>query len=252
MGLGSYHIFNKRQALLMLAAFFILSALSVLAVFSVPTAIRTIMLEEDAKLPINCTDRAGGVVSLTFDAYLSGERMGEICSVLSKSNVKATFFVTGELVERCTDSILELHRNGQEIMNASDQRLGLVSLRRQKIINRINGGCDMIQAVTGIRPALFRPSDGLYDETLLEAVKMLNIFPIGCDVDSFDIVGLDKEGIVKRVTSLASSGSIIRLNADGKHTLEALPGIIEKLKEKEYKFIPVSAMIYTDDYALKP
>ncbi|MDD3692673.1 MAG: polysaccharide deacetylase family protein [Oscillospiraceae bacterium] len=251
MKLNRYSILSGKQMLLLLAAFFAVSALLVLAAMSLPDAIRTITLEPSAKLPINCTDRARGVVSLTFDAASGDESVDALCDILTKNNITATFFVTGEWADRYAESLSKLHKSEQEIMNASDGRMSLVALKRDRVIKRINAGCDKIQAVTGKRPMFFRPNDGQYDERLLDTIKMLKMFPIGCDVDSFDIKGLDKEGIIKRVLSLTSTGSIIKFSVDGKFTVQALPEIIGKLKAKDISFIPVSQMVYTaEDYAL--
>ena len=48
----------------------------------------------------------------------------------------------------------------------------------------------------------------------------------------------------KRVTSKVGSGSIVLFHNAAKHTPEALPGILEKLFQDGYTFLPISQLIY--------
>ena len=46
--------------------------------------------------------------------------------------------------------------------------------------------------------------------------------------------------ITKRVTGKVQPGSIVLFHNAAKHTPEALPGIIEKLLQDGYTFVPIS------------
>ena len=46
------------------------------------------------------------------------------------------------------------------------------------------------------------------------------------------------------------NGSIILMHNGAKYTAEALPKVIEGLKAKGYEIVPVSELIYTEDYHL--
>ena len=52
------------------------------------------------------------------------------------------------------------------------------------------------------------------------------------------------------VLSRVKNGSIILMHNDGEHTAEALPLIIEGLKNKGYTFKTVGEMIYRDGYTI--
>ena len=246
----NYRVINRRQAVLLLGLLFAAAVLLVLVVSAVPAVFTSYIIDSDNPSPICCTDRADHVICLTFDAARGNKSIDAIDELLKQYHIKATFFVTGEWAERCPDSMQRLLESGQEIMSASDHSAGLTSLLEDETINLINAGNDKIQAITGKRPVLFRSPDGKYDDNLLEALAMLEMMPIRWDVDSFDYTGLDEEGIIKRVVSQSASGSIIRFNADGKNTLDALPQSIEKLKEKGFRFIPVSEMVYQKNYSI--
>jgi hypothetical protein len=45
-------------------------------------------------------------------------------------------------------------------------------------------------------------------------------------------------------------GSIILFHNAAKHTPEALPGIIESLQKQGYSIVPISQLIYKDNYTM--
>ena len=70
------------------------------------------------------------------------------------------------------------------------------------------------------------------------------------DVDSLDWKGISAAEISKRVLSKVTSGSIILFHNAAIHTPEALPGIIESLQKQGYKIVPVSQLIYKENYTI--
>jgi peptidoglycan/xylan/chitin deacetylase (PgdA/CDA1 family) len=250
MKVGRYHVLNRYHALILITALFALAVFTVLLVGSIPTVLTQITANSQNNKIIRCTDRSQGVVCLTFNAYGSDQNINDLNRVLSKYNVKATFFVTGDWAERHTDSALLLHKDGHKIMNLSDNTSGLTMLSKNKMIEKINRCGDIIQAITGERPSFFRSPDEEYNQKLIETLTELDMQPIGWDVASYDEKGLDEEGIVRRVTSLVASGSIVKLNVDGDNIVEALPSIITKLQNKGFKFITIPEMVYAENYKI--
>lgn len=45
-------------------------------------------------------------------------------------------------------------------------------------------------------------------------------------------------------------GAIIRLNSEAKYTKEALPGLIENLQKQGYQLVPLSELLYQEEYHL--
>lgn len=61
---------------------------------------------------------------------------------------------------------------------------------------------------------------------------------------------LPADEIVNRVTGKVRDGSIILFHNGAKNTPEALKIILPKLAEKGYKFVPVSELIYKNNYKI--
>jgi peptidoglycan/xylan/chitin deacetylase (PgdA/CDA1 family) len=106
---------------------------------------------------------------------------------------------------------------------------------------------DKIEAVTGIRPALFRCPYGEYDDHVIKAVNSLGMTAVQWDVDSLDWKGISADQITRRVLDRVQPGSIVLFHNAAEHTPEALPEIIETLLEEGYRIVPVSHILLQGD-----
>ena len=245
-----YRVLTKKHlAVATLVAFLTAVALILLAA-AIPYMYANATAAAQRRLPICCTDRSDKVVSLTFDAAWGDEDTPQLIELLKRYDVKATFFVTGDWVDRCENSVRALHEAGHEVMNNSNTHANMPKLTRDRMIAEINTCSDKIQAVTGVRPTLFRAPYGDYDNALLETLETMRMSCIQWDVDALDWKDLSAQDITKRVVNGVQSGSIVLFHSAARNTPEALPHIIEQLREKGYRFVPVSEMIYTEGYIL--
>ena len=195
------------------------------------------------QLPIYCVQKDYKVLSISFDAAWGNEDTQQLIDILSKYNVKATFFVVGEWVDKYPESVKALSDAGHEVMGHSNTHAHFNSLSSQEIVDDLNACNDKIEAVTGVRPTLFRCPYGEYDDHVINAVRSLDIEPIQWDVDSLDWKDLSAADITQRVTSKVQPGSIVLFHNAAKHTPEALPTILETLLQEGYTFVPISQLI---------
>ncbi len=202
------------------------------------------------QLPIYCVQRDQKMASLTFDAAWGNEDTQQLIDILGKYNVKATFFVVGDWVDKYPESVKALHDAGHEVMTHSNHHDHFNSLTADQIAADLTASCDKIQAVTGVRPTLFRPPYGEYDDHVITATRDLGLEPIQWDVDSLDWKDLSASEITKRVTSKVSAGSIVLFHNAAKHTPEALPTILETLIQDGYTLVPVSQLILPAPYTI--
>jgi len=105
-------------------------------------------------------------------------------AVLEKYQVKATFFVLGDWVDRYPESVKALHAAGHEVMNHSNTHEHFNSLSTQQIIEDVNLCNNKIEELTGIRPTLFRPPYGEYNDLVVSTVRSMGMEPIQWDVDT--------------------------------------------------------------------
>ncbi len=195
------------------------------------------------QLPIYCVQRDQKMLSISFDAAWGNEDTQQLIDILGKYDIKATFFVVGEWVDKYPESVKALSDAGHEVMNHSNDHAHMSKLSRDEIIADVNTCNDKIEAVTGVRPTLIRPPYGEYDDNVISAIRSMGMEPIQWDVDSLDWKDLSAAEITKRVTTKVQSGSIVLFHNAAKHTPEALPTILEDLLQQGYTFVPISQLI---------
>lgn len=203
-------------------------------------------------LPIYCVERDDKAVSLTFDAGWGNEDTDELIEILGSHNIRATFFVVGDWADKYPESVKALHDAGHEVMSHSNTHSHYPQLSREKMIEDVNLCADKIEAITGVRPILFRAPYGDYNDSVVGAMRDAGFFTIQWDVDSLDWKNPGVEVIQKRVLDKVNPGSIILLHNAAEQTPAALPGIIEALERRGYTFLPVSELIYRDNYTIDP
>lgn len=205
----------------------------------------------DRLLPIYCVDRGDTkVCSLTFDAAWDDADTDILIETLGKYNVRATFFMVGSWVEKYPESVKKFAQAGHEIANHSNSHPHINQLSDAKIREEITLCDEKIEQVTGVRPTLFRGPYGEYNNAVVAASEELGHKVIQWDVDSLDWKDLAVDDIVARVTKRVKPGSIMLFHNGAKNTPAALPKILEKLTADGYQFVPVSEMIYPDNYTI--
>lgn len=106
-----------------------------------------------------------------------------LIDIFDQYNVKATFFVVGEWVDKYPESVKALADAGHEVMGHSNNHAHFNTLSADEIIADINTCNDKIEAVTGVRPTLFRPPFGEYDDHVVSTVRGMDLEIIQWDVE---------------------------------------------------------------------
>lgn len=202
------------------------------------------------QLPIYCVQRDNKAVSLSFDAAWGNEDTQQLIDILGKYNVKATFFVVGDWVEKYPESVKALSDAGHEIMNHSDDHAHFNQLSHDEIVANITACNEKIAEITGVTPTLFRPPYGEYDDNVITSVRSMGMEPIQWDVDSLDWKEIPANEIYDRVTTKVQPGSIVLFHNAAIHTPEALGSIIEYLIQNGYSIVPISQLILPGDYTI--
>ena len=173
-----------------------------------------------------------------------------LIDILKRHKVNATFFVVGQWVDKYPESVKALSAAGNEVMNHSSTHPHMPKLSREDMLKEISSCDEKVEKVTGKRPILFRAPFGDYDNALVETLTASNHYCIQWDVDSLDWKGVAADQISKNVLSKVKPGSIILFHNAALHTPEALPGIIDNLQKQGYKLVPISQLIYKDNYTI--
>ena len=148
---------------------------------AIPRAITTAATQRD--LPIYCVQKDSNVCALTFDAAWGNEDTQQLIDILGKYKVKATFFVVGEWVDKFPESVKALHDAGHEIMNHSDDHAYFTKLSADQIKAQLDSCNSKIEAITGVRPDLFRPPYGDYNDSVVSTVRNCGMYTIQWNIE---------------------------------------------------------------------
>jgi polysaccharide deacetylase family sporulation protein PdaB len=201
-------------------------------------------------LPIYGVDTTERKVAISFDAAWGAEKTPEILDILDRYGVKTTFFLVGFWIDEHPDMVKEIAARGHEIGNHTANHPHLNSLDKEDIKRELAVVHEQIKSLTGQTAVLFRPPFGEYSNKVIEAARELGYYTIQWSVDSLDWQDLSADAIYRRVVGNVHPGAIVLFHNNATHTPAALPRIIETLKVDGYEIVPVSELIYRDDYII--
>lgn len=202
------------------------------------------------RLPIYSVQTEDKKIAISFDAAWGDEFTDDILDTLDKYNVKTTFFLVGFWVDKYPNMVKKIHERGHEIGNHSSTHPNMSKLSKEEITKELKTTGDKIAAITGKDPVVFRPPFGDYNNLLIETAEELKYFTIQWDVDSLDWKELGAQAVVERVTRNIRKGSIVLFHNNAKYVSEYLPLVLEKLQAEGYEIIPISDLIYKENYRM--
>lgn len=222
------------------------------AVFFGEDTVPASALVQSRKLPIYCVQTEKPKVSLSFDAAWGNEDTNDLLSILAKHNIKTTFFMTGGWVESYPEDVKAISDAGHDLGNHSENHKQMSQLSAEECKDEIQKVHDKVKELTGKDMFLFRPPYGDYNDTLIEAANGLGYHVIQWDVDSLDWKDYGADAIVSKVVDHPhlGNGSIILMHNGATYTKDALEQVITGLTDKGYEIVPISELIYTENYEM--
>ena len=165
----------------------------------------------------------------------------------SNAQLAEAMHCSEDVVKRWVSALAEA---GHEIMNHSDTHPHFPQLSPEDMTRELNACSDKIEAITGVRPILFRPPYGDYDDKVVSTARAAGMYAVQWDVDSLDWKDPAPADITQRVLDRVQPGSIILFHNAAKNTPAALPSVLEGLIQKGYAIVPVSQLIYRENYTM--
>ena len=184
------------------------------------------------KLPIYSVGTEEKKISISFDCAWGVDYTDTLLDVLKREYVK------------------KISDNGNEIGTHSATHPYMSKLGESEIRKELTTSSEAIEKITGKKVELFRPPYGDYDDLLIETATDMGLYTIQWDVDSLDWKDLSASDIAMRIVSRTREGSIILCHNNGKHTAEALPIVLDTLKNKGFTFVPIGELIYREGYTM--
>ena len=177
------------------------------------------------ELPVYSVDRNDGKIAISFDG------------------VKTTFFLVGIWTEKYPDMVREIAARGHEVENHSTTHPQMSKLSEAKIIEELRVNSDRIEQITGVRPTLFRPPYGDYNDAVVRTSRAQGYECVQWNVDSLDWKNRGVDDLIERATKNSASGDIVLFHNDSKYIVQALPIILAKYQAEGFEVVPVSELL---------
>lgn len=210
---------------------------------------RSFQLAGDLVSRVNTAER---VVALTFDDGPVASRVEPILSTLRQANVRATFYVIGELLAQSPESGHRLVEAGHELGNHSYTHDRMVFRSTAFYAQELEDTEAQIRATGYTGLVTFRPP---YAKKLLGLPRYLAqtgraSVTWSVEPESGPDVAASSEKIVADVLEKTRPGSIVLLHPwydSGEPTRQAIAPIVAGLRERGYRFVTISELL-----ALRP
>lgn len=227
-----------------LLSFALLLTISAAYVGALPDTVSVVSGKHE--LPIYCVNRDDNKISISFDAAWGGDKTLGILDLLDEYNIKTTFFLVDIWTQKYPELVKEIVARGHEIGNHSTSHPQMSKLNETQIAKELNTQADNVLAIAGVRPVLFRPPYGDYNNRVITTARAQGFVPIQWSVDSLDWKNRGAQEIINRATKV-KSGDIVLFHNDSQYILDALPAVLKYYAENGYSVVPISEILLTGE-----
>jgi peptidoglycan-N-acetylglucosamine deacetylase len=201
-------------------------------------------------------------VVLTFDDGPWPVNTPAVLKALADECTKAVFFPIGKHATYHPEILKQVAAAGHTVgaHTWSHANLNTKKITEQQSKDEIEKGYSAVKMALGAAPSpFFRFPELQHGPAAMAYLGSRNIAVFSCDVDSFDFRAKDATQIINTVmTKLDKAGKgIILMHDFQKHTGEALPTLLRRLKAGGYKIVqmkakmPLQTLVEYDDALVK-
>lgn len=192
----------------------------------------------------------GKRIALTFDDGGTSAQVLSILNTLDRYGVKSTFFPNGTWIRSNPGLAREIAARGHIIENHSLSHPDLTNATDAEVRRQIREGRETIRSTVGTTSYLLRPPYGAYDSRVLRIAGEEGMkYAVLWSVDTSDWattrygVTITPDYIVNHTLQNASNNGIVLMHLHSDKTVEALPRVIQGLRDRGYTFATVNEML---------
>ncbi|MGK3208357.1 polysaccharide deacetylase family protein [Amycolatopsis sp. MEPSY49] len=195
---------------------------------------------------VNRVETTEKVVALTFDDGPDPAGTQAILDTLRGRGVPATFFLIGRDIAAHPDLAHDIAAAGHEIGNHSFSHDRMIGVTPAWVADEVEATDALIRTTGYPGDILFRPPNGKKLFALPHYLASHNRITVTWDVEPDSDGTPDAATVVSTTVSQVRPGSIVLLHgmyAGREQTRQAIGPIIDRLKERGYRFVTVSQLI---------
>lgn len=158
--------------------------------------------------------------------------------------------MTGGWVSSYPEDVKKIQAAGHDLGNHSENHKNMSQLSKEECISELMEVHNKVKELTGVEMHLFRPPYGDYDNEVILTAQECGYYPIQWSVDSLDWKNYGMQSILDTVLKHKNlePGAIILCHNGAEYTAQALDALLAGLKEQGYEVVPISELIYKENY----
>ncbi|KQV93863.1 polysaccharide deacetylase family protein [Streptomyces sp. Root369] len=179
----------------------------------------------------------GRTMVLTFDDGPDPRYTPHILDTLAEYDVRAMFFVCGEMAVNNQDLLARMSDEGHVVGNHTWSHPLLTRLTRSRIRSEMERTCDVIEDAYGERPEWFRAPYGAWNRAAFQLGAELGMEPLAWTVDTLDWTTPGTRRIVGAVEHGAAPGVVVLSHdagGDRSQSVRALRDYLPQLIDSGY------------------
>ncbi len=186
-------------------------------------------------------------LAITFDDGPHPANTPRLLDILKAHDVKATFFVVGTNVRRYPQIMRRIIAEGHEVGNHTVNHGDLTKMSPAAVERELGTAHNSIVDATGVAPRLMRPPYGAITASQKSWIKQKFGYPsILWSVDPEDWKRPGVSVVTSRLINGARPGGILLAHDIHKPTIDAIPTVLQQLKQRGFQFVTVSQLIALD------
>ena len=234
----------------------------------VPASQKMVVKEQMLSYPLAYTVQQYGFVpkkvAITFDDGPDAQWTPRILDILKKYNVKATFFMIGEVAQNNVGVMQRVFDEGHEIGNHTFTHPDISEISNTQVDLQLNLTERLFGSKLGVQPLYFRPPYSIDQEpdtndqaAPVDRIQGLGYLIVGNKIDTNDWDEHPRKtpaeisaAVFQQIADMEGHpdrmGSIILMHdggGDRTATIAALPVLIEALRAKGYEIVPVHELV---------
>ena len=189
----------------------------------------------------------GKYIAMTYDDGPHATLTPRLLDMLKERGIKATFFVVGKNVAEYPKIAKRIVDEGHEIASHSWSHPLLSKLSDASVRDQLERTHAAIEKATGVNTTLLRPPYGGFTERQRRwAHGEFGYKTILWDLDPLDWKVRNANHVEREILQNTRAGSIILTHDIHKSTVDAMPGTLDALLARGFKFATVSELIAMD------
>ena len=201
-------------------------------------------LPPGTRLSYSSAPAPGPFIAITFDDGPVVPNTPRLLDMLAARGIKATFFTVGTNAARNPNIIRRIVADGHEIANHTWNHPYLSRMTDAGVRSELQRSHDSLTSITGTAPRMYRPPYGAITARQKQWIMSEFGYPtILWSVDPQDWKTKSASMTRSRILAETRPGAIILVHDIHASSIDAMPGTLDGLLAKGFRFVTVSQLI---------